>query len=126
MYNPRVVSSFLTILENSPPVGVACTRRPRTGLADITGTAQGDMRRSQATRGDAEAFETLFDLGVQTATATSTEKRYRGSTEPQTLMPADICAVYLYARSTDSLVATSVSGPHAETIAGRRCRGDSV
>ena len=95
-------------------------RRPRTGLADIAGTAQRDMRRSHATRGDAEAFATLFELGVQTATASSVgEALSRIHTSLSTLMPADICAAIPARPGVPTRSARpSVSGAHADAIVG--------
>jgi putative nucleotidyltransferase with HDIG domain len=120
MYDPLVVSTFVTMLENSPPVvEPPATQAPPHGLADIAGTAQRDMRRSHATRGDAEAFATLFELGVQTATASSVgEALSRIHTSLSTLMPADICALYLHDPESDTLGAASVSGAHADAIVG--------
>jgi putative nucleotidyltransferase with HDIG domain len=121
MYDPRVVSAFITMLSNSPPVvEMPATLAPQ-GLSDIAGTAHQDMRRSLAKRGDAEMFTTLFELGVQAATASSVEEALsRIHAILRDLMPADISALYLHDPESDTLGASSVSGVHAKAIVGTR------
>jgi putative nucleotidyltransferase with HDIG domain len=119
MYDPRVVSTFVTMLENSPPVVELPSTLAPQGLSDIAGTANHDMRRSLANRGDAETFSTLFMLGVQAATASSVgESLSRIHAILRDLMPADVCALYLHDPDTDTLGAATVSGIHAQAIVG--------
>jgi putative nucleotidyltransferase with HDIG domain len=123
MYDPRVVSTFVTMLENSPPVVELPVTTAPQGLSDIAGTAHHDMRRSLASRGDAEAFATLFELGVQAATAATVgEALSRIHAILRNLMPADVCALYVHDAETDTLAATSVSGVHAPAIVGTTIR----
>jgi len=92
-------------------------------LSDITATAQRDMRRSVANSGDPETLATLFELGVQAATASNIgEALSRIHAILQNLMPADVCALYLSNQETDTLVATFVSGVHAEAVTGTTIR----
>jgi putative nucleotidyltransferase with HDIG domain len=119
MYDPRVVSKFLTMLETSPPVVELPLAQAPHGLSDIAGTAQHDMRRSLTSSGDTEMFATLFELGVQTATASSVEEALsRIHAILRDVMPADVCALYQHDPDTDTLNATAVSGVHAEAIVG--------
>ena len=119
MYDPRVVAKFLNMLETLPTAVELPSTLPSHVLSDITGTAQGDMRRSVTNSGDPETFATLFELGVQAATAPNVgEALSRIHAILRNLMPADVCAIYLNNLETDTLVATFVSGVHAEAIAG--------
>jgi putative nucleotidyltransferase with HDIG domain len=124
MYDPRVVATFVKMLETSPTVvELPSVLLPPHVLADITGTAQRDMLRSATNASDPETFATLFELGVQAASASNAgEALSRIHATLRNLMPADICALYLNNRNTDSLVATFVSGLHAEVITGTTMR----
>jgi putative nucleotidyltransferase with HDIG domain len=115
MYDPRVVAKFLEIVETVPtePHRTA----PSEGLADITHAARRETIRAGASEADAETLAVLFELGGRTATASSPGAAMTHiQTILQRLMPADICALYVYSAETDSLTATCVAGTHSDAI----------
>lgn len=123
MYDPRVVATFVNMVETLPvAVELPSILAPHV-LSDIAAAAPPDLRRAVTNFGDPETFATLFELGVQTATASNVgEAVSRIHAILRNLMPADVCALYLNNQATDTLEATFVSGVHAEAITGTTIR----
>lgn len=121
MYDPRVVKAFLEIFDAvDEDVDAAA---PAAALSNIARTAHDETLRPGGAQHTIETLTTLFDLGFQSASAGSPgEALSRVHPVLLRLMPADIVAVYLYSADADTLVATYVSGSHAESIAGTTIR----
>jgi putative nucleotidyltransferase with HDIG domain len=119
MYDARVVAKFVKMLDALPSAVELPSTLPAHVLSDITATAQRDAHRASTHAVDPEAFAALFELGVQAATAPNIgEAVSRIQAILRNVMPADVCALYLNNQQTDTLVATAVSGDHADAITG--------
>jgi putative nucleotidyltransferase with HDIG domain len=119
VYDPRVVKTFLEIFESVPAESDATVSSAADAFSNITRTAQDEKMRSAAASHSPETLRILFDLGFQAASAaTAADALSRIHPVLQRMMPADVIAVYLYSAAADNLVATFVTGGHADAIAG--------
>jgi putative nucleotidyltransferase with HDIG domain len=117
VYDPRVVKAFLEVFESVPTEPEATI--PSEALSNITRTAQDEKLRSGGSSYSSETLAMLFDLGFHAARAsTPADALSRIHPVLHRMMPADVIAVYLYSAQADNLVATYVSGGHADAIAG--------
>jgi putative nucleotidyltransferase with HDIG domain len=118
IYDPRVVKTFLEVFESVPTESEHTLPSASIALSNITRTAQDEKLRSATSHGP-EMLKALFDLGFLAASAaTPADALSRIHPVLQRMMPADVIAVYLYSAESDNLVATFVTGRHADAIAG--------
>jgi putative nucleotidyltransferase with HDIG domain len=115
-YDPRIVEKFLEIYDSVPTDPPSAL--PPEVLSNIS-TAQVDATRPLPSPYDTETLAALFDAGLEAAASLNvSEALARMHLVLQRLMPADTCVVYLHNQDVDGLVATHVTGAHAQAIKG--------